>query len=80
MRLTKYKQHRHKMARRHARSRRLTDSKPLKTGGRLHVHKGRVHIGAGFEGKLFGAVGDIMDLFGSMGDNRRALTVAPVYR
>ena len=65
------------MARTHVRSRELTDNKPLKTGGRLHVHMGRVHKGAGFEGNLFGAVTDIM---GMLGDNRRALTVAPVYR
>lgn len=71
MRLTKYKQHRQKMAKIHARSRRLTDSKPLKTGGRLHVHNGRVHTGAGFEGKMFGAVTDVMDLLGNMGDKTR---------
>ena len=39
------------MAKRHIRSRELTDTKPLKTGGRLHVHNGRVHKGAGFEGR-----------------------------
>lgn len=71
MRLNKYKQHRQKMAKRHVRSRILTDSKPLKTGGRVHVHNGRVHIGAGFEGKIFGAVTDVMDLLGSMGDKTR---------
>ncbi len=79
MRLTKYKQHRHKLAKRHARSKRITDSKPLKTGGRLHVHKGRVHIGAGFEGKVLGVVGDMMDLFGSMGDKTRGVAMQ-VYR
>lgn len=79
MRLTKYKQHRHKLAKRHARSKRITDSKPLKTGGRLHVHNGRVHIGAGFEGKVLGVVGDMMDLFGSMGDKTRGVAMQ-VYR
>lgn len=51
MKLSKYKQNRRKMAKRHIRSRELTDTKPLKTGGRLHVHNGRVHKGAGFEGR-----------------------------
>ena len=50
MRLTKYKRLRRKLARRHIRSRELTDTKPLQTGGRHHVHEGRVHRGAGFEG------------------------------
>ena len=71
MRLTKYKQSRRKQARRYIRSRELTDTKPLKTGGRLHVHNGRVHKGAGFEGKLFGAVTDVMDMLGNLGDRTR---------
>ena len=51
MRLTKYKRLRRKLARKHIRSRELTDTKPLQTGGRHHVHEGRVHRGAGFEGQ-----------------------------
>ncbi|MDE0744735.1 MAG: hypothetical protein OSB66_03290 [SAR202 cluster bacterium] len=69
------------MARSHARSKRLTDTKPLKTGGRLHVHNGRVHKGAGFEGQVFGAIGDAMDLFKAMGDKTRPEIYQPkVYR
>ena len=62
MKLSKYKQSRRKLARRHVRSRELTDTKPLKTGGRFHVHNGRVHKGAGFEGNLFGGSSDIVSL------------------
>ena len=67
MRLSKYKQGRHKMAKIHARSRRMTDSKPLKTGGRLHVHKGRVHIGAGLEGRQPNAGEQIRDVVSMTG-------------
>ncbi|MDE0745961.1 MAG: hypothetical protein OSB66_09540 [SAR202 cluster bacterium] len=75
MRLTKHKRHRKKLAKRYVRSRELTDTKPLKKGGRFHVHHGRVHKGAGFEGHLFGAVSDVMDLLGGLGDKTRAALV-----
>ena len=54
-----------------ARRVRSTDNKPLTTGGRLHVHRDRVHKGAGFEGKLFGAVTDVMGMLGDLGDKTR---------
>ena len=73
MKLSKYKQSRRKLARRHIRSRELTDTKPLKTGGRFHVHKGRVHKGAGFEGKLICGVTDVMDSIGALGDRTRGV-------
>ncbi len=75
MKLSKYKQSRRKLARRHIRSRELTDTKPLQTGGRFHVHNGRVHKGAGFEGNLFGAVTDVMGVFGSMGEKTRGVAI-----
>jgi len=62
MRLTKYKRLRRKLARRHIRSRELTDTKPLQTGGRFHVHMGRVHRGAGFEGEAPTAGEQIRDV------------------
>ena len=43
-----------------------TDTKPLPTGGMVHVHQGRVHKGAGF-GDALGAIGDWAT---QMGDKR----------
>ena len=67
MRLNKYKQLRRKLARRHIRSRELTDTKPLQRGGRLHVHEGRVHRGAGFEGRQPNAGEQIRDVVSMTG-------------
>ena len=50
------------MARRHVRSRELTDTKPLQTGGRFHVHEGRVHKGAGFEGSVGEKIRDVVSM------------------
>ena len=81
MKLTKYKRNQRKLAKRHVRSRELTDTKPLKRGGRFHVHNGRVHKGAGFEGQLFGSITDVMGVLGGMGDKTRAEVYQPkVYR
>ena len=66
MRLSKYKRLQRKLTRRYERSRKRADTKPLATGGVLHVSHGRVHKGAGFEGQLFGAAGDIMDIITSL--------------
>ena len=62
MRLTKYKRLRRKLAKRHVRSRELTDTKPLQTGGRFHVHEGRVHRGAGFEGSAGETIRDVVSM------------------
>ena len=48
MRLTKYKRHLNRHRNVYNNIKQIT---PLKTGGRIHVHEGRVHKGAGFEGK-----------------------------
>ena len=66
MKLTKYKKLQRKLARRHIRSRELTDTKPLATGGRIHIWKGRVHKGAGFEGRgssVSHKVRDMVDMY-----------------
>ena len=44
------------------RSRELTDTKPLQTSGRFHVHEGRVHRGAGFEGSAGETIRDVVSM------------------
>lgn len=41
-----------KVIRRVENSQKRTSTKPLPTGGKIHVHSGRVHRGAGFEGQV----------------------------
>ena len=62
MRLTKYKKLHRKLAKRYVRSRELTDTKPLQTSGRFHVHEGRVHRGAGFEGSAGETIRDVVSI------------------
>ena len=47
------------------RSRKKTDQKPLATGGRLYVHKGAVHTGAGFSSHA-SIEGDLISMFSDM--------------
>ena len=59
MRLTKYKRHLNRHRNAYNNIKQIT---PLKTGGRIHVHEGRVHKGAGFEGKQASAGEKIRDI------------------